>query len=158
MGRPRCCRAAKNVKFIFVGDGPLRPHLTELIRSKKLEDHVQLLGLRLDVADILHAIDIFCLASHYEGMGRVILEAQAAGKPVVARAVGGINNITQNNKTAILISQDCDLSSGLSKLISDSHLRAQMGREAFQFVDARFTADKMIRDIGKLYESFLKNG
>ena len=154
---PDVLKQAKNAKFLFVGDGPLRTRLEKMVQDKNLQDCIKFSGLRLDIGEILHMMDIFCFASDYEGMGRAVLEAQAAGKPVVAKAVGGIKNITQNNKTALLSTDQFSFSKALLKLISDPDLRSQMGKEAFKFVDERFAANKMAKDITVIYERFLND-
>ena len=92
-------------------------------------------------------------------MGRVILEAQAAGKPVIATKIGGIPDIVFENKTAILVPprDTGSLADAIIKLVQNSDLRLQMSKQAREFVDYRFSSDKMVKNIIKLYEEFLES-
>jgi len=74
---------------VLVGDGPLRPEMEILAGRLKVQDWVRFLGRREDVPDLLSACDLLVLPSLWEGMPNVLLEAGAAGRPVVATAVGG---------------------------------------------------------------------
>lgn len=154
---PHVLEKNRNAKFLFVGDGPLRYELENFVKNANINGHIILTGLRSDIPEILQSVDVFCSASFYEGMGRAVLEAQAAGRPVVANRSGGIPDIVLDGKTAILAEPDNDqsLSEALIKLTENKKLRQEMGREAAQFVDGRFSAEKMAGDIGRLYERYL---
>lgn len=89
-------------KLVFVGDGPLKPALEKLIRKKRLEDQVRLLGWRSDVVSIMKAATVLVLASKWEGLPNVILESQAAGLPVVASAVDGCLEVIDDGQTGRL--------------------------------------------------------
>ncbi len=89
-------------KLVFVGDGPLQAPVERLIRQKRLEDHVRLLGWRSDVASIMKAATVLVLASNWEGLPNVILESQAAGLPVVASAVDGCLEVIDDGQTGRL--------------------------------------------------------
>ena len=142
------------MKFLFVGDGPLKQELVTEVENSSLQRCVFFLGLRRDVAEILQIVDVVCLPSSYEGMGRVILEAQAAGKAIVATRVGGIPNIVLEGKTAILIEPNDNhaLAEALLRLVHDSKLKDGMGRAGAAFVNERFSAGTMVRNINALYE------
>lgn len=68
-------------QLILVGEGPLRPQIENMVQEKGISDKVHFLGIRSDVPQILGALDLFILPSHYEGLGNVLIEAQAAGTP-----------------------------------------------------------------------------
>ena len=89
-------------KLVFVGDGPLQPAVEKLVRKKRLDDHVRLLGWRSDVASIMKAATVLVLASKWEGLPNVILESQAAGLPVVASAVDGCLEVIDDGQTGRL--------------------------------------------------------
>ena len=89
-------------KLVFVGDGPLLPAVEKLIRKKRLDDHVHLLGWRSDVASVMKAATVLVLASKWEGLPNVILESQAAGLPVVASAVDGCLDVIDEGRTGRL--------------------------------------------------------
>lgn len=146
------------VKFIFVGDGLLRNKLMTQAKSLGIQDNVIFTGLRQDIPRFLAILDIFIFASLYEGMGRVVLEAEAAGKPVVATRVGGIPDIVKEDETAILVpSGDANsLFEAIERLIKDKLLRQKMGEAARRFIDYRFSSQKMVKEIIELYEELIK--
>jgi glycosyltransferase involved in cell wall biosynthesis len=82
-----------NVRFVLIGDGELRPKVESLIARYRLHDHVHIAGWRRDIPVVMHTLDIFLLTSHWEGLARVLLEAQAAGLPIVATNVGGAGEV-----------------------------------------------------------------
>jgi glycosyltransferase involved in cell wall biosynthesis len=89
-------------KLLFLGDGPLRPTLKKQISNRQLENHVHLLGWRSDVASVMKSATLLVLASKWEGLPNVILEAQAAGLPVVASAVDGCTELIDDGRTGRL--------------------------------------------------------
>lgn len=89
-------------KLIFVGDGPLRSALENQIQTRKLTEQVQVLGWRSDIASIMKSSTVLVLASKWEGLPNVILEAQAAGLPVVASAVDGCAELIEDGHTGRL--------------------------------------------------------
>jgi glycosyltransferase EpsF len=81
-------KKADNVKLVLVGDGDLRLQIEEAAKCKGLDDNIIFIGLRNDIPTILHVMDIFVFPSIYEGLGLVLLEAQASGLPcVVSEAI-----------------------------------------------------------------------
>lgn len=89
-------------KLVFVGDGILKPAIERLVHKKKLDGHVHLLGWRSDVASLMKAANVLVLASKWEGLPNVILEAQAAGLPVIATDVDGCQEVVEDGKTGRL--------------------------------------------------------
>lgn len=155
---PYILKEAERVSFVFVGSGPLRGNLEELAEKLKVRNNVIFAGTREDVPEILQTFDIFCLASRYEGMSRVILEAQAAAKPVVATRVGGIPDIVCENKTSLLVEPKdySGLAKAILKLIKDDNLRRSMSQAAKEFVGYKFSSEKMVLDIIKVYNELLE--
>ena len=113
----------------IVGDGPDRELVEEAIRGHAVEDRVALLGERDDVAAQLAQSDVFVLASRSEGMPLSVLEAMAAGLPVVATAVGGVPELVVSGETGLLVPPgDIDaLAAALRTVLSDAQLRRAMG-------------------------------
>lgn len=91
------------VKLFIVGDGPERQNLQKLVKGLKLRQHIIFLGKRNDVAKILKMIDIFVFTPIYEGFGIALLEAMAAGKPIVVSKTGGIIEVIKENKNGLLV-------------------------------------------------------
>lgn len=147
------------VTFLIVGDGPLKKELESLTKELRIDKNVLFSGARSDIEEITSLFDLAVLPSHYEGMGRVLLEAQAAGKPVVACSVGGMKEIVKDGQTGILISPGNieELYSAIYRLLSDEAWRKNMGDEAAQWVGARFSAETMAKKIENLYEEVLRD-
>jgi len=87
------------LRFFIAGDGPLREEVEAAIRAASVEGKVLVLGWRQDVPELLHAMDAFLLMSRFEGLPRAVLQAMAAGVPVVATAVDGTPDVVRDSET-----------------------------------------------------------
>lgn len=94
----------RNCQLLIVGEGPALPRLKALSAELGLAAHVVFAGMRRDIARVLPVLDVFVLPSLYEGFGIAIVEAMAAGRPVVATDVGGIPEIVVPGETGLLVS------------------------------------------------------
>ncbi len=92
-----------DVRFVIVGDGPLRGEILALAAACGIADRFSVTGIRNDVPDILAASQVFVLSSLWEGMPISLLEAMTAGCPAVATDVGGVGQLLQHNKTGLLV-------------------------------------------------------
>jgi glycosyltransferase involved in cell wall biosynthesis len=112
------------VTFIAVGDGNELKQMKELTKQLVIEDNFIFTGYREDVLDLLHSFDIFVLASKKEGLGTSVLDAQAAGLPIVATNAGGIPEMIENGVNGLLVEKQNSgaLANGILKLISDADL------------------------------------
>ena len=130
----KVCEHMRNVKFIVVGEGPLRDELLRQIKELKLEDKVVLTGsLPYEEAlKLMTSADIFVLPSVYDQLPIVILEAMALGKPVVATNVCGIPEVVEDARTGLLVKpSDVDsLAEAILKLIESPELRERLSQEA----------------------------
>jgi L-malate glycosyltransferase len=90
----------------FVGSGPLKPQIEELVKQKGLQQHVRFYGFRNDAMQFIKNADVLLLPSIIEGLPGVILEAFYCKTPVVAYDVGGIGEVVINNKTGRLVQKD----------------------------------------------------
>lgn len=136
---PNLLRAAKaaieqepRLRFIAVGQGPLEAEIAALHDELGLGDRFQLLGFRRDIADLMAASDIFALASAHEGLPVAIMEAFAAGLPVVATEVGGVPQQVRQDREGLLVpaGDSQGLARALVQLASDDESRARMARSA----------------------------
>ena len=143
-----------NVRLLMLGEGELREELTARVREYGLENHVSFLGYRDDVRDLLCLADIFVCPSLSEATSLAILEAMAAGKPVVATNVGGNSALVDDGVTGFLVPPgNADaLGERISLLLSDRELADRLGREARAKAEKRFTVDTMIKAYDDLYE------
>ncbi|MFM8432971.1 MAG: glycosyltransferase, partial [Bacteroidota bacterium] len=114
-------------------------------------------GWRQDVDTVMSGLDIVALTSWNEGTPVSLIEAQAAGKPIVSTDVGGIENAVIKDETALLVKNgDADsFHSALKKLISDSELRNSMASKGWPFVKDRFHYTRLAKETGNLYRQLL---
>lgn len=141
-------------RFMVVGDGELR---TELERSvADLADRFIFTGWRRDLSEIYGQLSVVVNTSLNEGTPVALIEAMAAGVPVVATAVGGVPDVVRPGETGWLAaSGDCAaLAAGVQSALSNA---GQVTHRAQIEVLERFSKERLIRDVEKLYESLLKN-
>jgi glycosyltransferase involved in cell wall biosynthesis len=148
---------AKGLKFhmVWVGDGPMRAELERLAQKLGVADRLSITGMCTDVPAWLSCFDIFVLPTMWEGMGRVFLEAQAAGIPVIGTKVGGVPDVVRDGETGILIQPNDakTLAETIELLITNAELRRRMGIAAAQFAsNEQFQVEFMVRKIEEVYE------
>lgn len=138
----------------LVGEGELLPELRSHARRSGLSDRVLFLGWRDDVSVLLHAFDLFVFPSLNEGMGRALVEAMAAGLPIVASRAGGIPEVL--GKAGLLVEprSAATLAAGIEKLLLDPALRACLGKAARERAH-RYSVEAMLHQIEALYRELL---
>jgi glycosyltransferase involved in cell wall biosynthesis len=146
-----------DARLVLIGEGPERDSIREVVRRHGLEAHVRFLGLRKDVARLLSAADLFLLTSISEGIPLTVIEAMAAGLPVVSTGVGGLPEVVEEGRTGLLApSGDHDaLARTICRLAGDPALREQMGRLGRQRAEAHFSEPRMHTRYGQLYREML---
>jgi glycosyltransferase involved in cell wall biosynthesis len=146
------------LRFFIAGDGELRPQLEALIGELGLQDVVRLLGWRRDVPDLLGAMDTFLLTSLFEGLPRSVLQAMAAGVPVVATAVDGTPEVVEDGVTGLLIppAEPAMAARRLLELKRDEALRRRCVEGARRRLDESFDIRRMVRELDSLYLSLLE--
>jgi len=147
------------MRLWLVGDGELRPAIETLVAEKGLQSHVSFMGIRADVAELLGQCDIFALSSEWEGVPLTILEAMAAGRPVVATAVGGVPELVEDGTTGILVppGDRVALAEALLRLANDPKLRQLMGEEGQKRARERFDITLTAREYETLYLRLLQD-
>lgn len=148
------------VLFIWAGDGPLRSAVEEKAADKGLTSNFKWLGWREDVAELLAASDVLLLTSLHEGLPRVVLQAMAAGKPVVATAVNGTPEVVREKVTGFL-AQPHDIEKmawSIVNLLSQPSLARRMGRTGQKALRGSFLMDRMLEEIETLYGMAIKKG
>jgi glycosyltransferase involved in cell wall biosynthesis len=145
--------------FLQVGDGDLRDAVLEEADRLGLRENYHLLGWRRDVRDIIHLSDVMVLTSLWEGLPRVLPQAMAAGKPVVATAVDGTPEAIKDGVNGYLAKpRDVEsMAQRVVMLLEDKGLAARMG-EAGRALVAEFDEERMLADLGGLYEKLLEKG
>jgi glycosyltransferase involved in cell wall biosynthesis len=142
-----------NFKLVVVGDGPLRADLLKLVAELDLDGRVVLAGKRDDVPQILQASDIYVNSSLFEGLPFSILEAMAAGLPVVATAVDGNKEIVKDQENGMLVpAEDAGgLAKALTTLAIDDERRRFLGMQGKDTISKKFSMDRMLQKTEQLY-------
>jgi glycosyltransferase involved in cell wall biosynthesis len=145
--------------LLLVGDGPERSGIEREIEMRGLGRHVRLLGVRRDVERLLASADVFLLTSISEGIPVTLIEAMAAGLPVVSTDVGGVAEIVRDGETGFL-AQAHDghgLAESLKRLADDVPLRAAMGQRGLARAHERFSDRQMHNAYARLYRQMAHN-
>ena len=157
-------KSLPDTHFIMVGDGPLRADVEAWRDSRGLGERVHLTGLQEDVTPFLAAADLFLLTSDFEGLPLAVIEAMAAGLPVVATRAGGVPDLVGDAGPAddleaggtILETGDVE---GCVKaavaLLTNAETRDTRGAAARARVQRRFSVERMVREYEGLYRSLL---
>lgn len=139
----------QDVHCVLAGEGPLEAELRGLARALGVESRTHFLGFRRDVGDVLDALDVFVVCSNREGMANAMLEAMAAGVPVVSTPVSGaaeaLGTDASDAAPGVLIDEAAEsLAPALARLLDDAAARAAMGRAGSERVRAHFSADAFL--------------
>jgi L-malate glycosyltransferase len=145
-------------KLILAGEGPELGKIQTLVRQRNLESSVRFLGLRKDVARLLRAADLFLLTSISEGIPLTLIEAMAAGLPIVSTKVGGVPEVVEDGRTGCLApaGDDALLAEKILHLAGDHSLRARMGQSGLERARAIFSESEMHAQYDQLYREMLK--
>lgn len=158
-------RSIPNIKIWVIGEAPAskqsyKEELLILIKRLGLSEYVQFLGNRKDVPGLLARSNCLVLATvTEEAFGRVILEAQAAGVPVVATRVGGVVDIIDDEKTGLLVppKDTQGMSQAVIRILRDKGLAERLTQEAYQKLKAQFTLEQMATKTLEVYEELLRS-
>jgi glycosyltransferase involved in cell wall biosynthesis len=143
--------------FIIGADQGMGEKLLQWIRQHNLEDKITLTGFRTDIDKILPELDIFLFTSKQEGLGTSILDAFAARVPVVTTNAGGIPELIENGYTGFLcnVGDASGLSSKVRELLDSQELRYKISQQAFERLEAQFTAKRMAENTKNIYKEVL---
>jgi glycosyltransferase involved in cell wall biosynthesis len=146
-------RLNRRLRFVVVGDGPLREDVERRVEELGLREHFRLLGWRRDVGDLLQALDVFLLTSRFEGLPRSVLQAMAAGVPVVATEVDGTPEVVRHEETGLLIPPGAPdaAAAAVARLAHDPGLAERLRGQAAQELSEAFDIDRMVHDLERLY-------
>jgi len=143
--------------LVIVGEGYLHRELSHLVQRLGLNGAVIFTGFQMDVSRVIATFDVAVLPSLFEGMGRVLLEAMAMEKPVVASRVGGIPDIVHDGVNGILVSPGNvqELKANLIKTLRNPGMAREMGKRGRRRINDEFSADTMVKSIGRVYRELL---
>lgn len=142
-------------QWLLVGEGPARDRLRTLAAELGLSGQVVFAGMRRDVASLLPAMDLFVCPSLYEGFGIAIVEAMAAGRPVIASAAGGIPEIVVHEETGLLVppGDAVALADAIVALLTRPDRARAMGARGRERAREKFSIASAVRRHQQLYES-----
>jgi glycosyltransferase involved in cell wall biosynthesis len=155
---PAIVKAIPEFTLLVVGSGSLEHELRQQAAALGMREHVVFTGFRKDIARILAAIDVFVMPSLSEGLGTAILEAGAAGLPIVATRVGGIPDIVEDGETGLLVpaGEPGALAEAVIRMARDPDLAARCGAAAAEHVRAKFSEERLVERTEALYEMWLE--
>lgn len=145
--------SSRPFRLIIVGDGAELGNMKQLARDLHLEENILFLGMRNDVSLCLSAMDVYVQPSFYEGHSNTILEAMAAGLPVVSTSVGGTPEIIEHDQTGLLFQPDDleGISGAIFTLWQDEKKRQVIAAAGKQTVKQRFSAQTMTKAYADLF-------
>jgi len=145
------------LRLLIVGEGPDREAIEQMVRRYDLGEVVTMAGQQTDMPAAYASMDIFVLPSLNEGLPMTLLEAMAAGKPIIATRVGAIATVIADQETGLLIApaDGAGLTHALRQLLADSGLRRRLGRNGRAKVAQNFTAGAMVQKYRDVYKQVL---
>jgi len=142
--------------FVVVGDGPYRAFLEGFAKAKHVQDIIFFTGFRPDVEEILSCFDLFILPSVEEALSMAILEAMAAGIPVIASAVGGVPEVVTRDVGILVPSANPEkLAESISYLLSHPRLRQKLGENGRERVEKYFSLPEMTGRYHQFYSRLI---
>lgn len=147
--------------FVIAGATNERDHFRELqsmVERLGLGRNIKFLGKTDRALSLLKACDIFCLPSRSEGMSNALLEAMACSRPSVATRVGGTPEVIDDGVTGLLVASEdsAAMAAGIIALLDDPEGARRMGETARRVVVERFSAQRMVNDMARMYENLLQ--
>lgn len=141
-------------KIIIIGGGEDKEKLQNKIDSLELQNEISLVGFKQDAGKYLKGFDILVMPSIKEGLPYVVMEAMAAGLPIIASDVGGVPDLIEHGKNGLLVKtkDSTGMAEGLKKLIQNHEARISLGKEAKTRVKTNFRFRDMLTRTITLYE------
>jgi len=149
-----------NVRFMIVGDGEMRSTLEQKARDLGIEARVIFMGFQYNLQKIYAGLDIVALSSYNEGLPVALIEAMAAGKPVISTDVGGVVDLILDGDNGLLVPSNDpkSLAEATLYLLEHPERRKMMGAAGRKKVYPHFDKKRLVEDIDNLYENLLAGG
>jgi glycosyltransferase involved in cell wall biosynthesis len=150
-------RRRPDVHFVLVGTGPLRDETERALKQRGIADQVTMMRTVAELPDLYRLMSVFLLCSRSEGFPNVVLEAMAAGKPVVAASVGGIPEVIEDGVTGRLIATRApeDFATAIDAYLENPAEAEATGQRAARSVEERFSVQRMGEKYRALYAELL---
>jgi glycosyltransferase involved in cell wall biosynthesis len=149
--------ARPDVVFLVIGDGERRAALEAMARELGLADRVRFLGWRADLDRLYADLDVVVLTSKNEGSPVALIEAMAAGRPVVSTRAGGVEDVVTDGETGLVVpvGDAAAVGRAILDLVEDPVRAARLGAAARDAVVQRFASSRLVGDIDALYRRLL---
>lgn len=146
-----------STRFLLVGDGPQRGEIESLVEQQGLNGQLIMTGFRRDIPEMLAVLDVFVLPTLWEGMSISILEAMAAGKPIVTTDIEPNREILRNGESAILVSPGApkELAAAVDRLLDDPAAATALGATARRRAVQTFGYEQLREKIWNVYSSLI---
>jgi glycosyltransferase involved in cell wall biosynthesis len=150
---PEVIKTFPDCTLVIAGRGPLEEILKKEAEALGIMHHVEFIGMRMDIPELLKLFDVYVLPSLWEGMPMVLLEAMAAECPIVATNVGGVSALIKSGETGLLVKPKdfSELSAAITQLLINQELRNKIRKNALKLFRERFEASRMTEEYEKLY-------
>jgi glycosyltransferase involved in cell wall biosynthesis/ribosomal protein S18 acetylase RimI-like enzyme len=147
------------VRVMVAGDGPARDRLQTLDRRRGVSDRITFLGFRHDIGELLAASDVVVQPSLREGLSISMLEAMAAGKPIIASAIGSNRELAEQADSALLVppADPPALARAIERFAREPELRGVLAARAVALFEACYTEDRMLDDYRRLYVNLVQS-
>jgi len=144
-------------RLVYVGDGPLRSQIQELVSRENLHSKVSFLGYRPDAPNIAGLFDVFVMTSRWEGTPMALLEAMARACPVIVTKVGEVPNVIDHGYNGILVDPGHpeQTATGLRGLLTNPESAQQMGLRARERIKTDYSIHTYVEKLAELYEDLL---
>jgi len=155
---PLLLERVPHARAIIAGGGDLEDYLRALASEIGVAEQVHVLGPRKDVPALMHAIDVFVMPSIWEGFGLVLLEAMAAGRPIVASRVATIPEVVADRETGLLVpaGDPLALAEALAELAGQPEEASRFGEAGRERLRRQFSVEKVVGDTELLYRELLE--
>ncbi|MBL8813403.1 MAG: glycosyltransferase family 4 protein [Planctomycetaceae bacterium] len=149
----RVVEAGHNIRIVIAGSGPEERSLRQLASSLELSSRLTFVDGGVSMAGYLSAIDIFCLPSLQQGIGVMMLEAMALGRPVVASGVGGVLSVLEDNVNGLIVppSDSRSLADRIIELLENRERARQLASAGQSLVRTRFNEERMLDELIAVY-------
>ena len=146
------------LRFVMVGDGPLRQESLSVLQAAGLDHLAWLPGERSDIPEIMRGLDCFVLPSLGEGISNTILEAMASGLPIIATAVGGNVELVNEgiNGRLVAAANPPELAEAIVALAQQTDVAKTMGQEGRRIVEKHYSMSAMVSSYQQLYDRLLR--
>lgn len=144
-----------DIVLLLAGDGPLRAEIESMISEYELNGFVRILGTRTDIPELLSIMDLFVLPSFSEGLSLTLIEACAAGIPIIATRVGGNEEVVVHEFNGLTVPSDdpVAMENSICQVLGNTSMARQMGANARKRYEGTFTIESMVKKYEQLYLS-----